>query len=430
MPDQTTPTPAAAVTDGQHSPDDQGTEAGGKTSAAVDGVENPIGQGAAAPATRRVAVRSVAAPLPNAPAPNAAAPVGVAAGAGVSFTIPLTVTVSLGAAMPAAVTPVQPVPPGPALPGLVPGAEALQVDPDWSDRKGYDPNFLGVNIPLPGLSAAMQADTVVVPEQYRRQGNQFALDYHHYTVAMRQSRCFAWYSAANIDGRASMRPKLPKRSGDKWHLDERINTDFQCGEELYVGDNTDRGHLTRYLDLGWGNDQSEALAAMADTFHFTNCCLQLSGFNQGKARWQGLETFLLEKFARENDRLMVVITGPVFSDSDPVYQNDSMNYSIPIPLQFWKVCVLRRVDGTLAATAFVMGQQDITKLAGFEAAFDVTATQRTIQDIEQMTGLDFGPLRQHDHFASGGAPGTLEVGGDGAAKQRVRPLRGTGDIVI
>ena len=73
---------------------------------------------------------------------------------------------------------------------------------------------------------------------------------------MSRSRCFAWYSAANIDGRRGSRPALPKRSGDAWHIDPRIDDpnkpEFQCGEELYKTAQTDRGHLTRYLDVAWG----------------------------------------------------------------------------------------------------------------------------------------------------------------------------------
>jgi endonuclease G len=408
-------------------PDSQGTEGGASTPPGDDGLEQPIAQGAASPAARRRSSPrrgEVTAPPP----PPPAAPPAASAGA-VSFTVPLTITISIGQpiALAQITTPVSTAP----IPST---EEALQVDPDWSDRRGYDPGFLGVTIPLPRLSKAMEADSVEVPTQYRREGNRFALDYHHYSVAMCRSRAFAWYSAANIDGRAKSRPALPKRKGDKWHIDPRIDDpaapEFQCGEELYAGQNTDRGHLTRYLDLGWGATVDEALDAMADTFHFTNCCLQLSGFNQGKDRWQGLEMFLLERFAREEQRLMTVITGPIYRDSDPVYQNESMGYSVPIPLEFWKVCALRRKDGTLAATAFVLGQQDIAKLPGFEASFDVTATQRTIVEIESLTGLDFGPLRDHDHFAAGGAPGTLEAAREGGVKRSFRPLVSLGDIVL
>ena len=84
----------------------------------------------------------------------------------------------------------------------------------------------------------------------------------------------------------------------------------------------DRGHLTRREDTAWGDDVKESTAANNDTFHFTNCSLQASAFNRGKDRWQGLEQFLLEKHAKPDKRRMMVITGPLFSNSDPTYRND------------------------------------------------------------------------------------------------------------
>jgi len=128
---------------------------------------------------------------------------------------------------------------------------------------------------------------------------------------------------------------------------------------------------------------------------------------------------------------MTVITGPIFAKNDPVYQNDRMDYSVRCPLQFWKVCVLIREDGTPSATAFVLGQEEIKDLPGFEETFDVAATQIKIADLERRTGLDFGELKNHDHFAEGGAPGTLELptGLEGVT-QSAKIIRAPDDIVV
>ncbi|MGH2403002.1 MAG: DNA/RNA non-specific endonuclease [bacterium] len=369
--------------------------------------------------------------------------VAVASGSSVTFSVPLNITVSFGGPQPAGATPpfALSAPPPFAL-SLSKGdvstgpdvfaPEALKVDPDWSTRQGYDPDFLGITIPLPALSAAMKQNTAEVPEEYRHNDDEYVLPYHHYSLAMNKKRRFAWYSAANIDG--DRRPKLPKRSDDKWHIDPRIdsleNPAIQVGEELYATAKTDRGHLTRYLDVAWGDHKAEALNALADTFHFTNCCLQLSAFNQGKDRWQGIEQYLLEKKAKKEKRRITVITGPLFKANDPVYRNEFMDYSVRIPLSFWKVCAIIREDDSLSTTAFVLSQDDVTALPGFEEAFDVTATQVTIQDLEDRTGLRFPVLRDHDHFAAGGAPGTLEIDRPEGGKRRVRPLRAYEDIVV
>jgi endonuclease G len=349
----------------------------------------------------------------------------------VSFSLPLTITVSLGDSVAPSVTT------GPAkvteLPktdttGIVEdvAVEALVVDPDWSARTGYDPDFLDISVPLPKLSPEIKANSVEVPAQFRVNNDKHVLAYHHYSLVMNRKRRFAWYSAANIDGKR--RPTLPKRSNDKWAIDPRIDSPdaprFQCGEDLYSAAKTDRGHLTRYLDVAWGT-KAEALNALADTFHFTNCCLQLSNFNQTTARWQGIEQFLLERKAKKDKIRISVFTGPIFKASDPKYKNKEMEKPVRIPLEFWKVCALIREDGTLSATAFILSQDDVTELPGFEAFLDVTEVQVTIREVEKRTGLTFPVLRDNDHLAAGGDLGTLEIDG-----QKVVPLQSFEDIIV
>jgi endonuclease G, mitochondrial len=307
--------------------------------------------------------------------------------------------------------------------------EAVVVNQDYSDRPGYDPNFLdNLKVPLPSLSEAMKQDTATVRPDAQRNGDPYELAYYHYSVYLNKRRRTAWFSAANIDG--DKRQPIGKREGDRWYLDTRVDRSEQLGQEAYEH-GIDRGHLTRRDDTAWGDDVKSATAANNDTFHFTNCALQASPFNRGKDRWQGLEQFLLEQHAKKDRRRMTVITGPLFSPNDPVYKNDRMKYSVRCPLQYWKVCVLiRRKDDTPAATGFILGQEDIQDLPGFEAVFDVAATQIKIEDLEKKTGLDFGRLREFDHFARGGAPGTLEMPTAAGARQTVKAIRSGPDIVI
>jgi hypothetical protein len=89
------------------------------------------------------------------------------------------------------------------------------------------------------------------------------------------------------------------------------------------------------------------------------------------------------------------------------------------------VCALIRDDETLSATAFILSQDDITSLPGFEAFLDVREVQTTIKNVEQRTGLKFPALRDNDHIAGGGALGTLELEG-----QTVIPIRTYEDIVV
>jgi endonuclease G, mitochondrial len=389
------------------------------------------------PAWRSLGVEAPGAPAQSSPPPQPSAPSAplqspqtTAADNGeTTWIIPLQVTVSVGT----------PTRPGPivrsvgagadqAAPAAVEAEEGVVVNQDYSDRPGYDPNFLdSLKVPLPAISSAMEQDTATVKPDAQKNGDPFELAYYHYSVYMNKRRRTAWFSAANIDG--DRRQPIGAREGDRWYLDTRIDRSEQLGQEAYEH-GIDRGHLTRRDDTAWGDDVKSATAANNDTFHFTNCALQAAPFNRGKDRWQGLEQFLLEQHAKKERRRMTVITGPLFSPNDPVYKNDRMKYSVRCPLQYWKVCVLIRRDDTPAATGFILGQEDIQDLPGFEAVFDVAATQIKISDLEKKTGLDFGRLREFDHFAQGGAPGTLELPSGRGTSLTVKVIRSGADVVI
>ena len=237
-----------------------------------------------------------------------------------------------------------------------------------------------------------------------------------------------WTIPIHVDG--DHRPDIGTRSGDRWYRDPRIQKTEQLGQEAFES-GIDRGHLTRREDTAWGKDVATATAANNDTFHFTNCSLQAAHFNRGKDRWQGIEQFLLEKHAKKDKRRMTVITGPLFAAHDPIYQNGKMDYSVRCPLQYWKVCVLVRDEGSVSATAFLLNQSEIQDLPGFEETFDVAATQVKISDLERKTKLSFGDLKKHNHFAEGGAAGTLEAptGLEGET-QTVKLIFHPSDIVV
>jgi hypothetical protein len=60
-----------------------------------------------------------------------------------------------------------------------------------------------------------------------------------------------------------------------------------------------------------------------------------------------------------------------------------MDFAVRCPIQFWKVCVLIRQDGTLSSTAFILGQEDIKDLPGFEEeVFAVSLAQTTLMNLE------------------------------------------------
>lgn len=265
---------------------------------------------------------------------------------------------------------------------------AIQIDPDYTDREGYDPTFLGTgtqNIPLPQLSAAQLADAATTNNGSG--ADRYELRYHHYSVVLNGKRRLAFFTAVNIDGKLAARPD---RETDKWAYDPRVPRTSQIGDELYSSNPFDRGHLVRRLDPAWGRTDAIIKRANDDTFHFTNCSPQHERFNQGKNLWAGLEDYLLNK-ASDEDRRMTVFTGPIFTPADPKYRD------VLIPKRFWKVAVVSRPNGQLASLGFIVDQEDLIRQV---VSFDATSVAKTFQvpvrQIEQATGLNFGRLSELD----------------------------------
>jgi len=277
---------------------------------------------------------------------------------------------------------------------------ALEIDPDYEKRAGYDPRFLGDVVgPFPSVTdPARVADLVLVGEE-----GDAELRYHHFSVVMSRSRRLAVVTAVNIDARKRL-PVL--RSADRWVFDARIDQDLQTGDELYMGNALDRGHLVRRQDPVWGDELAEGVAANNDTFHFTNCAPQHSGFNQSPLTWHGLEDHILNN-ASSHELKVSVFTGPVLADDDPVYRG------VALPRRYWKVVVTIREDGSPSVTAYLLSQEQlIDDLAAEVFTFGAYRTfQVPVLEIEGLTGLGFGDeLRAADPLIQRAAAARIEVG--------------------
>lgn len=240
---------------------------------------------------------------------------------------------------------------------------------------GYNPRFLGARVDLPKLTDAQRADAAS-----RLDGRGVELDYVHFSVVMSRRRRLAYFTAVNIDGR---KRKEIKRDRDVWYYDPRLPRDVQTGPEIY-GQPLDRGHLVRRQDPVWGRG---AATANEDTFHFTNCAPQHEDLN--RKTWLRLEDYILNN-ADIHDLKVSVFTGPVFRDDDPLYRG-----RMQLPVEFWKVAVMRKQNRQLSATAYLQTQR--TLVAGLEFVYGAFQTyQVRVSEIEGLTGLDFGRLRDHD----------------------------------
>lgn len=248
------------------------------------------------------------------------------------------------------------------------------------DREGYRADFLGdFTVPWPQLTEAYRDDLLPIPNSVEDR-----LDYTHFSIAMSKSRRLALFVGVNIDG-GSLVEVI--RSRDRWSYDGRIPTEAQIGESLYADNLLDRGHLVRRQDPNWG---PLAEQANADTFHFTNCSPQMAGFNQ--KNWLDLENYLLDNTRRWQARA-TVFSGPVFNDADQLYRG------VPIPAAFWKVVAFMGDDGKPSATAYMIDQSG--ELGRLNAMFGRFRTyQRSVLQIERLTGIDFGALSDYDGLSN------------------------------
>ena len=306
------------------------------------------------------------------------------AGGAVTVTIPLQVTISLGSAITAA---------APTTPAEVEDfEEKIQIDPNYDNRPGYDPNFLGFSAPMPKLTPAIKSQAATVNGT-----NSTELKYNHYSVIMNAKRRMAFVSAVNVDLGAKFKHK--RDSGTEvWKQDPRIPSSSQSEESNYKDRDVDRGHLARRADAGWGNTKKEAKLANDDTFHFTNCSQQHAVFNQatranqkGLLLWGNLEEHIAQQ-ARDNNKRVSVFNGPILRSSD------DRHMGLQIPREFYKIVVFENDEGEPRALAFLLSQASLIKDLP-EEEFEVgpyEPFQVPVGEIENKTKLNFGKLRQFD----------------------------------
>lgn len=286
------------------------------------------------------------------------------------------------------------------LPGVIERNQAPIED--YSKRRGYDPGFLEVGVPVPKLTKAQLA-AAALPKGEARTAEGTVLSYFHFALAQNADRRMPIFTAVNIDGgraRSINRQTGEVEATEKWYQDPRLEPEDQLEQSVFEKQRPrifDRGHMVRRLDLAWGS-AAMAQKASDDTFHFTNCSLQISEFNQRARLWAGIENYVLDNAKAEKQRICV-FTGPIFRDDDPTYRD------VAVPQEFWKILI--RVDaGQLRCTGFLADQGELLKRAlqqeGAEAFDDlgpIAVFQSRISAVEEETGLDFGELESHDTAA-------------------------------
>ncbi|MDX3899304.1 MAG: DNA/RNA non-specific endonuclease [Sphingobium sp.] len=256
-------------------------------------------------------------------------------------------------------------------------------------RTGYDPQFLGIAAPEPGLSTALKRDAVNF-------GRKQTIPYTHFSVCLSAARRMARYVAWNIDGARIV--KLPRQG---FALDPRIDAEHQTGEDAYADNRLDRGHIARRADLCWG-EVEEARQANKDSFYFTNIAPQHERFNQSsrKGLWGELENLVFDQAEVQNLKLSV-LGGPVFGDDDPTYRQ------VRLPRAFWKLIVYRASDGQLRCSAFLLSQDNLLNDLENLDLDPFRIYQVNLSDLSGRTALNFSAyasadVMSHPELATGG----------------------------
>lgn len=263
----------------------------------------------------------------------------------------------------------------------------------------YKHDFLGENhkIFLPELGE----DNMRLYENARLNPKTFYLEYHNYSLLQNPIRKFPFYTIANIDGMKFR--KLPRK--DTWKLDKRISKEFQLGSSLYSAkmSDFDRGHMTKREDVQWGDSDEEAKEGAESTFYFTNAIPQLDKLNRGV--WSKIEKYILHTETVKKEKKIVLLTGPVLSETDPFFVTKVEGKDIQIPTLFWKIIYYTNNQDELCRTAFIVNQGNLLKERNivspavrggeddkkdaFMTFKDADVYQTEVSFIEKMTNMNF-----------------------------------------
>src|SRR5262249_591607 len=105
--------------------------------------------------------------------------------------------------------------------------EKLNFDTDYSDRIGYDEDFLGRDREAPMPTIDPSKNDQVAPT--RRAKDKKLLHYHHFSVMVHAKRRMPVLSACNTDYRKGQR-KIQGRETfgkDEWIIDSRMDEKYQ-----------------------------------------------------------------------------------------------------------------------------------------------------------------------------------------------------------
>ena len=137
----------------------------------------------------------------------------------------------------------------------------------------------------------------------------------------------------------------------------------------YTNSGYDRGHMAPAGDMKWSRQ------AMQESFYMTNICPQNRNLNRGD--WKDLEE--LERTWATRHGTVYIVAGPMYTRKNPPRIG---NHKVAVPDSFFKVLLVAG-GAEPQAYAFVFRNE-----AGSRP---LKSYQHTVDEVEELTGIDFFP---------------------------------------
>jgi len=273
-------------------------------------------------------------------------------------------------------------------------SKKITTDQDFKNCKGFQAKgFLSFETPIPSLSKKLLRQAVPLTDNPKSN----ILDYFYYSTIQHAIRKMPIVSAINVEGNVADRKDSSKRV-DRWLQDNRIDPDAQLSDAYYSKSGFDKGHMSRREDADYGAKAADALQAANMTCMYTNACPQVPKLNRAPGLWGDLEKIILEQGVKKEagvESKICVYNGPIFLDSDPVYQ------SVQVPMRFFKIVVWLNGKDEKKTTAFILSQEDLVGGIQFEELDfnkEFITHQCSVTYIEGLTGLTFDKIRSWDTY--------------------------------
>lgn len=278
---------------------------------------------------------------------------------------------------------------------------------DFKLCRGYQPGFLGIDVPLPKPKKSIQKQIAQLRDK------SIELKYFQYSVIFNAVRKMPLISAVNVEGDAAKRLDNSKRSDD-WLRDKRIDIECQLTDKFYSKSGFDKGHMGRFEDANWDDTEEKALRNGIYTCFYTNACPQVPGINrQGDNLWGKLERAILEKGVKNQSgkqARMSVFNGPIFDEA-----KDRVRLGVTVPMQFYKIVLWLNDANKLRATGFKLTQETLVTDDQFdesvrlgEEAIDIDKLvsykkyQCSLKKLGALTNIDFSHIEKYDTYKSTG----------------------------